>query len=103
MIISLYTVKGDPQHLLTVWKQAVGSLGRDELLLNAVATSEEGITIVDVCPTEQDFQGWINGDNWRALRAELGGDVVVTRLGELCDLVVNGEDVVLRRPAAHTH
>ena len=83
MNLNQYDVKGDPARLLEVWSRTVAELGKEELVLNVVTERPDGITILDVCPTEADFQGWIDGDDWRRIKAELGGDVVVSRLGEV--------------------
>ena len=83
MNLNQYDVKGDPARLLAVWERTVAELGKEELVLNVVTERPDGITILDACPTEADFQGWIDGDDWRRIKAELGGDVVVTRLGEV--------------------
>ena len=78
-----YTVKGDPQQLLAVWDDVIADLGKDELFLNITSATDDGITILDICPTEADFQGWINGDDWRGIQARLGGAVTVTHLGQV--------------------
>jgi hypothetical protein len=101
MNLNLYTAKGDPKALLAVWDRAMADLGREEFFLHVVTSDDQGITFVDVCPTEADFQGWINGDDWRRLQAQLGGDVQVTRLGEVHTAVAR-ESVVEIVPA-HTH
>jgi hypothetical protein len=103
MNLNQYTVKGDPQQLLAVWNQVIAKVGKEELFLNLVSASEEGITILDVCPTEADFQGWINGDDWRHIKAELGGDVVVTRLGELRSAIARDTVVDVVQGHAHAH
>ena len=83
-----------------MWSKTIAAFGKDELFLNLVSETDDGITILDVCPTEADYQGWINGADWRRIKAELGGDVVVTRLGELHSAVARDSvvDVV-----AHAH
>ena len=78
-----YSVKGDPQALLYAWDDAVAGIGKEEFFLHVVTTNDSGMTILDVCPTEEDFQGWINGDDWRAIKAKLGGEVEVTALGQV--------------------
>lgn len=101
MNLNEYTVTGDPQYLLAVWDKVIAELGKPEFFLSLVSERADGITILDVCPTEADFQGWINGDDWRRIKAELGGDVVVTRLGELRAAFGRDSVVELTRPHAH--
>ena len=96
-----YTFTGDPQQLLAGWQRMVDQIGKDSLLMNVVTTTSTGITVLDVCPTEADFQGWINGDDWRAVKAELGGQVVVTPLGEIRSAVVRDGLLETVRPHAH--
>jgi len=103
MNLNLYTVKGDPQQLLAVWDKVVAEFGKEEFFLDVAASNDEGITIVDVCPTEADFQGWINGDDWRRIRAELGGDVEVTRLGEIHTAIARDTVVDVVHAHAHSH
>lgn len=83
MYLYEYSVKGDPQTLLHAWDDAVAGIGKEEFFLHVVTTNEGGMTILDVCPTEEDFQGWIDGDDWRAIKAKLGGEVEVTALGHV--------------------
>lgn len=101
MNLNLYTVKGDPQALTATWDRLVGELGKDEFFLHVVATQDDGIALLDVCPTEADFQGWIEGDDWRRMKAELGGDVTVTRLGEVTSAF--GRDSVVEVVASRVH
>jgi hypothetical protein len=101
MNLNLYTVKGDPTALMEVWDRVTADLGKDEFFLNVVARDDDGITIVDICPTEADFQGWINGDDWGRIQADLGGDVRVTRLGEVHTAIAR--DTVVEVVHAHTH
>jgi hypothetical protein len=100
MNLNLYTIKGDPQQLLATWKRETAGFAKDDYFLNVVSTTDDGIRVVDVCPTEADFQGWINGDDWRRISAALG-DVTVTRLGELAAAVAR-DDVVDVVPG-HVH
>jgi hypothetical protein len=97
-----YTIKGDPKSLLATWSRMLDEIGHEELFLNLVTEGTDGITVLDVCPTEQDFQGWINGDDWRRVKAELGGDVRVTPLGAVRGAVAREGLVELTRPHAHS-
>jgi hypothetical protein len=101
MNLNEYTVQGDPSRLLAVWDRTVAEAGKESFFLSIVTERPDGITILDVCPTEADFQGWINGDDWRRIKAELGGDVVVTRLGELRTAIVR--DTVAEVVPARAH
>ena len=83
MFLYEYTVKGDPQQLLHAWDDAVTGIGKEEFFLHVVTTSTSGMTILDVCPTEADFQGWISSDAWRSIKEKLGGEVDVTPLGHV--------------------
>ena len=102
MNINLYAVKGDPAQLRAAWERATAGFDSSDYVLNVVAESADGLSILDVCPTEADFQGWINGDDWRHIKAELGGEVTVTRLGELRSAVAREGVVQVTRPHAHT-
>jgi hypothetical protein len=103
MNINEYTFTGDPQALLAAWERATAGFGKEEYVLNVVSVREDGITVLDVCPTEEDFQGWINGDDWRRIKAELGGEVVVTRLGEVRAAVAQEGVLEITRPQVHAH
>lgn len=98
-----YSFTGDPAQLLAAWEQATAGFAASDLFLHVVAAGPTGITVLDVCPSEADFQGWIHGDAWRRIKAEIGGDVVVTPLGEIRSAVARDSVVdVVRAPAA-TH
>jgi hypothetical protein len=94
-----YTFRGDPQQLLSAWDGAVAAM-RDGLLLHVATTRPDGLTVLDVCPTEADFQGWINGDDWRQVKAALGGDVEVTPLGQVRTAIAREGLIELVRPSA---
>jgi hypothetical protein len=96
-----YTFNGDPQQLLTAWDRSLADM-RDELILHVATTHAGGLTVLDVCPSEADFQGWINSDDWRRIKAELGGDVEVTPLGEVRTAVAREGLVELVSPHAHS-
>lgn len=101
MNLYLYTVKGDPKQLAQTWRRVVAELGKEEFFLNVAATDSEGLTFVDICPTDADFQGWINGDDWRRIEAELGGRVDVRPLGEVSTAIAR--DTVVEVVHAHAH
>jgi hypothetical protein len=103
MNINLYRFTGDPEQLLAAWERAAAGFDASDYVLNLVSVGDDGITVVDVCPTEADFQGWINGDDWRSIKAELGGDVTVTRLGELRSAIAREGVVQVTRPHVHSH
>ena len=98
-----YEIAGDPDALLATWQRALAQFEKEEYFLNVVTTSATGLTVLDVCPTEADFQGWINGDDWRRIKAELGGDVVVTPVGEIRSAIARDTVVEVVRPHAHSH
>lgn len=101
MNLYLYTVKGDPQQLAETWRRVVEELGKEELFLNVAATDAEGMTFVDICPTDADFQGWIEGDDWRRIKAELGGEVEVRKLGQVSTAVARDTVVDVVHARAH--
>lgn len=96
-----YTFTGDPQQLLNAWDQAVAGM-RDELVLHVATTHAGGLTVLDVCPSEADFQGWIGSDAWKGIKAALGGDVEVTPLGEVRTAVAREGLIELVSPHAHS-
>jgi hypothetical protein len=97
-----YVFRGDPQQLLAAWDQAVGGL-RDELFLHVATTRPEGLTVLDVCPSEADFQGWINGEDWRQVKAAMGVEVEVRLVGEVRTAVAREGLIELVSPHAHSH
>lgn len=103
MNVYQYEIAGDPEALLAAWQKATARIDKEEYFLHVVTTSATGLKVLDVCPTEADFQGWINGDDWRRIKAELGGDVVVTPLGEIRAAVARDTVVEVVRPHAHSH
>jgi len=102
MYLYQYSFAGDPQQLLAVWTDVLAQLGKESVFLNIASTSDAGLTVLDVCPTEADFQGWITGDDWRKVKAAFGGpEPVVTPLGRIGSAVAR-DDVVDVVPA-HVH
>lgn len=98
-----YAFTGDPQEQLQRWGALIDEIGRDELFLHVVTVRPDGLTVLDVCPTEADFQGWINGSDWARVKAALGGQVTVTSLGEVRTAVARDGLVEITRPHAHVH
>ena len=98
-----YTFAGDPKTLLAGWQRVIDRFGREEFFLNVATVSDSGITVLDVCPTEADFQGWINGDAWRAVKADIGGDVAVRPLGEIRSAIARDTVVDVVPGHAHAH
>ena len=103
MNLNEYTVMGDPEQLLAAWRDATSGFDASDFFLHVVTKRSDGITILDACPTEADFQGWINGDDWRRIKAALGGDVVVTRLGEIDRAVARDSVVEVVCAPSHSH
>jgi hypothetical protein len=102
MNLNLYAFTGDPETLLARWNDALAGFDKSDFLLHVAATTETGLTVLDVCPTEADFQGWINGDAWQHIKTRLGGDVVVTRLGEIQTALARDDAVEVVRGHAHS-
>ena len=98
-----YTFTGDPQTLLAGWQRVIDRFGKEEFFLNIATATDSGITVLDVCPTEADFQGWINGDAWRAVKADIGGEVVVTPLGEIRSAIARDTVVEVVQAHASSH
>jgi hypothetical protein len=94
-----YRIDGDPTALLAVWEKEMAPFG-DELVVHLVTSRPDGITIIDACPTEADFQGWINGDDWARIKKAFGVPVEVTALGDLHAGVVRQGAV---RVTQHAH
>ena len=103
MNVNQYAFTGDPQTLLSAWERSMQGFSKEDFFLHVVSTRPDGITILDVCPSEADFQGWINGDDWRRIKADLGGVVEVTRLGEITTAIAREGVVEVTRPHAHSH
>ena len=103
MNLNLYRFTGDPKALVAAWERVSASIDPAELLLNIVTVGDDGLSFLDACPTEANFQGWINGDAWAWIKGELGGEVTVTRLGEVRSAVAQDGIVQVTRPHAHSH
>src|SRR5690349_24615859 len=102
MNINLYEFKGDPQQLLARWNEAIGGFDKSDFLLHVAAVNDAGLTVLDVCPTEADFQSWINGDAWRHIRAAIGAEVAVTRLGDVELAIARSDSVEVVHRHAHS-
>ncbi len=97
MNLNEYRFTGDPETLLARWRESMEGFAKEDFLLHLVTVREDGLTILDACPTEADFQGWINGDDWQRVKIAMGAEVVVTRLGEVATAIAREPDVEVVR------
>jgi hypothetical protein len=72
MHASIWTFAGDPDELLPRYDAMVAEIPSDNLKLHLCLRSNDGIVLVDTCPTKEVFEAFIHSDDLRALRARHG-------------------------------
>src|SRR6476469_901276 len=104
MFLYQYTFTGEPQRLMAVWDGVISEIGKEAFFLNIVTATSEGITVLDVCPTEADFAGWIEGDAWKHVKSQFGGpEPVVTALGRIHSAIALPSIVEAIPVSTHAH
>jgi hypothetical protein len=72
MILGSYTFAGDPADL-TVRYDALLERFRDQLTGPHISVvTDTGLTILDTCPTAEDFAGFVEGQAFRAALRDVG-------------------------------
>jgi hypothetical protein len=69
---SIWTFSGDPDDLLPRYEAMVAELPIEQIQLHVALRTDDGIVIVDTCPSEEDFRSFIAGEWFAELRARHG-------------------------------
>jgi hypothetical protein len=63
---------GDPDDLLARYDAMMGEIGAANMRLHVCLRAEDGIVMLDTCPSEQAFEAFASSDAFRELRERHG-------------------------------
>ena len=72
MHLATYRIDGDPDDLLARYDRMLAGFPADELLVHVCVRRDNGITIIDTCPTEADFRAFSTSAEFRGALEAVG-------------------------------
>jgi hypothetical protein len=72
MHASIWRFAGDPDDLLARYDAMVAEIPPGNLMLHVCLRGDDGIVLVDTCPSAEIFEAFVSGEGFRALRARHG-------------------------------
>lgn len=72
MHASIWRFHGDPDELAGRYDALVAEVPRANLALHLCLRAPDGLLVVDTCPTEEIFRGFVGGPAFAELRARHG-------------------------------
>jgi hypothetical protein len=69
---SIWRFAGDPDDLLARYDAMVAEIPQANLVLHMCLRADEGIVLVDTCPSAEVFAAFVAGEAFRALRVRHG-------------------------------
>lgn len=72
MHASIWRFRGVPDELLGRYDAMVADIPAENMRLHLCLRAEDGIVLVDTCPSREAFERFATGDVFRALRARHG-------------------------------
>ena len=72
MHASIWRFSGDPDDLLRRYEAMVAEIPAANMRLHLCLRGEDGIVLVDTCPSKQVFDGFFAGEGFRSLRERHG-------------------------------
>jgi hypothetical protein len=91
MFLSAYHFDGPPVELLSAYRELMKSYPSDGLGLHACLVRDDGITVIDTCPSRTVFEEFHRSNGFRAILAHAGlpiprseplGDVHSAHMGD---------------------
>jgi hypothetical protein len=91
MYLSAYHFDGEPTRLAAAYDRFVAGIPAEQLDVHLCVVREDGLTILDSCPSEEDFVAFSRDPGFRAAltaaglpepRVEPLGEVRVARIGQ---------------------
>jgi hypothetical protein len=84
MFLGRYDFAGDPDELLGAYRRMMGALPPESIYWHACVRTDEGISVLDACPTREVFREFSTSDAFEQVRSAVGlPDPVVTEVGEV--------------------
>jgi len=72
MHASIWRFAGDPDELLRGYDAMVAEIPAENMRLHLCLRAEDGIVLVDTCPSREAFEGFAHGEAFRELRRRHG-------------------------------
>lgn len=72
MYLGMYSFRGDPAELLAGHDRMLGLLPAGQLELHLCVQTDDGIAVLDTCPSREVFDRFSNGSQFRELVAVAG-------------------------------
>ena len=72
MHLGTYRFDGDPDDLLVRYDRMLAGFPVDELLVHVCVRRADGITIIDTCPTREDFRGFSTSQEFQGMLDAVG-------------------------------
>jgi hypothetical protein len=69
---AIWKFSGDPDDLLARYDAMMGEIGAANMRLHVCLRAEDGIVMLDTCPSEQAFEAFASSDAFRELRERHG-------------------------------
>jgi hypothetical protein len=72
MHASIWHFAGDPDELLRAYDAMVAEIPAENMSLHLCLRAEDGIVLVDTCPSKEVFEHFVGGEGFRELRRRHG-------------------------------
>jgi hypothetical protein len=72
MHASIWHFVGDPEELLRAYDAMLAEIPAESMRLHLCLRAEDGIVLVDTCPSRGAFEGFAHGEGFRELRRRHG-------------------------------
>ena len=72
MHASIWRFQGDPDELLRGYESMLAEIPAANMRLHLCLRAEDGIVLVDTCPSKEVFDGFFAGEGFRSLRERHG-------------------------------
>jgi hypothetical protein len=69
---SIWKFSGDPDELLLRYDAMVAEIPAESMRVHLCLRADDGIVLVDTCPSKEVFDAFVAGEGFRALRAKHG-------------------------------
>jgi hypothetical protein len=69
---SIWRFAGDPDELLRSYESMVAEIPAENMRLHLCLRADDGIVLVDTCPSKEVFDAFFAGEGFRALRDRHG-------------------------------
>ena len=72
MHASIWRFRGDPDELLRAYGAMIAEIPAESMRLHLCLRANDGIVLVDTCPSKEVFDAFFAGEGFRALRGRHG-------------------------------